>query len=96
MPEVTPICQFGTKAIPFNLKAIDGKIYNLEQIKGKNGTLIMFICNHCPYVKAVINNIVKDVKYFETIGIFLLTLLGRDFSKLPRLKKMQLKRVKPV
>ena len=46
MPEVTPICQFGTKAISFSLKGIDEKTYNLEEIKGKNGTLVIFICNH--------------------------------------------------
>ena len=51
MPEVTPICQFGTKAISFSLKGIDNRIYNLDEIQGNNGTLIMFICNHCPYVK---------------------------------------------
>ena len=45
MPEVTPICQFGTKAISFSLKGIDEKTYNLEEIKGKNGTLVIFICN---------------------------------------------------
>ena len=43
MPEVTPICQFGTKAISFSLKGIDERTYNLEEIKGKNGTLVIFI-----------------------------------------------------
>ena len=61
MPEVTPICQFGTKAISFSLKGIDEKTYNLEEIKGKNGTLVIFICNHCPYVKGVIDRLVKDI-----------------------------------
>ena len=61
MPEVNPICQFGTKAISFSLKGIDEKTYNLEEIKGKNGTLVIFICNHCPYVKGVIDRLVKDI-----------------------------------
>ena len=61
MAEVTPICQFGTKAISFSLKGIDEKTYNLEEIKGKNGTLVIFICNHCPYVKGVIDRLVKDI-----------------------------------
>ncbi|SVC66712.1 uncharacterized protein METZ01_LOCUS319566, partial [marine metagenome] len=45
----TPICDFGKKAENFELKSIENKIVNLNDVKGKNGTLIMFICNHCPY-----------------------------------------------
>ena len=60
MPIQTPICDFGQKAIPFELKSTDNKILSLNDIKGENGTLIMFICNHCPYVKAVIEDIVED------------------------------------
>ena len=60
MAEETPICDFGWKAPPFTLPAIDGKTYSLEALRGKNGTLVMFICNHCPYVKAVIDRIVRD------------------------------------
>ena len=48
MPIQTPICDFGQKAIPFELKSTDNKILSLNDIKGENGTLIMFICNHCP------------------------------------------------
>ena len=58
----TPICDFGKKADFFELKAIENKLINLNDIKGKNGTLIMFICNHCPYVKAVIDDIVDECK----------------------------------
>ena len=53
----TPICDFGKKADYFELKSIDNKIISLNDVKGENGTLIMFICNHCPYVLAVIKNI---------------------------------------
>ena len=52
MPIQTPICDFGQKALPFELKSTDSKVISLNDIKGQNGTLIMFICNHCPYVKA--------------------------------------------
>ena len=52
MPIQTPICDFGKKALPFELKSTENKIISLDDIKGENGTLIMFICNHCPYVKA--------------------------------------------
>ena len=56
----TPICDFGKKAETFQLKSTDNKIISLNDIRGDNGTLIMFICNHCPYVKAVIEDIVED------------------------------------
>ena len=56
----TPICDFGKQAENFKLKSTDGKFLKLEDLKGKNGTLIMFICNHCPYVKAIISDVVKD------------------------------------
>ena len=57
MPVQTPICDFGKKALPFQLKSTENKIISLDDIKGENGTLIMFICNHCPYVKAVTKEI---------------------------------------
>ena len=52
MPVQTPICDFGKKALPFELKSTENKIISLDNTKGENGTLILFICNHCPYVKA--------------------------------------------
>ena len=58
----TPICKFGEKANSFKLKGTNRKIHSLEDHLGKNGLLIMFICNHCPYVKAVIKDIVNDCK----------------------------------
>ena len=61
----TPICNFGEKAITFNLLSTENKMITLDNIKGKNGTLIMFICNHCPYVKAVIKDIVNDANVLK-------------------------------
>ena len=60
----TPICDFGKKAENFNLKSTENKMISLNDVKGENGTLIMFICNHCPYVLAVIKEIVKDAEGF--------------------------------
>ena len=51
----TPICEFNIPAIDFTLKGVDEKYYDLNSLKGPNGLLIMFICNHCPYVKSIIN-----------------------------------------
>ena len=83
MPEVTPICQFGTKATPFSLKGIDEKTYNLEEIKGKNGTLVMFICNHCPYVKGVIDRLVSDIKDLQKNDIGCVAIMPNDTEKYP-------------
>ena len=74
----TPICDFGKKADNFELKSIDNKIISLNDAKGENGTLIMFICNHCPYVLAVINNIVKDCKELENEGIKSTAIMSND------------------
>ena len=68
MPIQTPICDFGKKAVSFELKSTDEKILKLDDIKGENGTLIMFICNHCPYVKAVTKDIVEDCNNLKKIG----------------------------
>ena len=65
----TPICNFGEKAKNFNLLSTENKKLSLNDVKGENGTLIMFICNHCPYVKAIIKDLVNDVKFFEGLGI---------------------------
>ena len=53
----TPICDFGEKAEDFKLKSVNDDVVSLKDIKGENGTLIMFICNHCPYVKAIIKDL---------------------------------------
>ena len=83
MPEVTPICQFGTKAISFSLRGIDEKIYNLGDIKGVNGLLIMFICNHCPYVKGVIDRLVSDVINLQKKGIGCVAIMSNDVENYP-------------
>tara|TARA_Y100000768_G_scaffold374896_1_gene345122 strand:+ start:433 stop:987 length:555 start_codon:yes stop_codon:yes gene_type:complete len=79
----TPICNFGEKANSFQLKGIDEKIHKLEDHMGKNGTLIMFICNHCPYVKAVVEDIVNDCKLLEKNGIKSLAIMSNDTQKYP-------------
>ena len=83
MPIQTPICDFGQKAIPFELKSTDNKILSLNDIKGENGTLIMFICNHCPYVKAVTKDIVEDCKNLENFGISSIAICSNDSVKYP-------------
>ena len=79
----TPICDFGKKAENFQLNSTDNKIISLEEIKGENGTLIMFICNHCPYVKAVIEDIVHDCKDLEKDGLKSLAVMSNDTNDYP-------------
>ena len=83
MPIQTPICDFGQKAHDFKLKSTDNKILSLDDIKGENGTLIMFICNHCPYVKAVIKDIVEDANYLKDIGINSVAIMSNDVKNYP-------------
>ena len=79
----TPICNFGEKAKDFNLKSVENKQISLNDIRGKNGTLIMFICNHCPYVKAVIKDLVDDVKFLDKLGIKSVAIMSNDVKNYP-------------
>ena len=83
MPIQTPICDFGKKAVPFELKSTDQKILKLEDIQGENGTLIMFICNHCPYVKAVTKDIVEDCNNLKKLGINSIAICSNDAVNYP-------------
>ena len=79
----TPICDFGKKAQEFKLKSINNKLISLEDIRGNNGTLIMFICNHCPYVKAIIKDLVEDCKNLKTQGINSVAIMSNDTKNYP-------------
>lgn len=91
----TPICEFNLPAIDFKLKGVDEKYYDLNSLKGTNGLLIMFICNHCPYVKSIINRIIRDTKELKQIGINSVGIMSNDPSEYPEdsfenMKKMAL------
>ena len=77
-PLKTPICDFGTNAKDFKLNSTDNKLISLNDIKGDTGTLIIFICNHCPYVKAVIKDIIEDCKNLEKLGVKAVTISSND------------------
>ena len=79
----TPICNFGEKAYNFNLKGIDGKSYSLKDCVGKRGIIIMFICNHCPYVKAIVNDIVKDTNSLKELGLNSVAIMSNDTKNYP-------------
>ena len=82
-PLKTPICDFGLKAKNFKLNSTHNKTISLNDIKGENATLIMFICNHCPYVKAVIKDIVEDCKNLERFGVKAVAISSNDVINHP-------------
>lgn len=79
----TPVCNFGLKAADFELPATDGKTYKLADIKGAKGTLVMFICNHCPYVQAVVARLVDDAKALQAAGIGVVAISANDVANYP-------------
>jgi len=83
MAAETPICDFGWKAVDFSLPDLDGTIVSLDDIKGEKGTLIAFICNHCPYVKAVIDRLVADAKTLQQEGIGVAAIMSNDYIAYP-------------
>ena len=79
----TPICDFGEKAEDFKLKSVNDNVVSLKDIKGENGTLIMFICNHCPYVKAIIKDLVEDCKNLKQEGVNSIAVMSNDTKNYP-------------
>ncbi len=79
----TPVCDFGRKAIDFSLPGVDGKTWTLAQCRGKNGLLVMFICNHCPYVKAVQERIVRDARELTEYGVGCVAIMSNDPTDYP-------------
>ncbi|MCE2510279.1 MAG: thioredoxin family protein [Alphaproteobacteria bacterium] len=79
----TPICAFGWKAVDFRLPGIDGKTYGLADVQGPKATLVMFLCNHCPYVKAAIDRIVRDARELEGHGVGTVAIMPNDVVAYP-------------
>jgi peroxiredoxin len=79
----TPVCNFGWKAVDFDLPGVDGQFYNLASVLGQKGLLVMFICNHCPYVKAIRDRIVRDVNELRDAGIGAIAIMSNDPAEYP-------------
>ena len=79
----TPVCDFGKKAEDFKLKSINNKAVSLNDIKGEKATLIMFICNHCPYVKAIIKDLAYDCNNLRKDGISSVAIMSNDTKNYP-------------
>ena len=87
-----PVCDFGVKAPDFALPDPDGRIFSLAQIAGPKGTLVMFICNHCPYVQAVIDRIQRDAADLQALGIGVVAISANDVQDYPQDAPDQMKR----
>jgi len=79
----TPICAFGTPAPDFSLPGTDGRQHSLASCRGPNGLLVMFICNHCPYVKAVLDRILRDCREHAALGIGSVAISSNDAAQYP-------------
>ncbi len=79
----TPICDFGLAAPDFRLAGVDGRTYALADVRGPNGLLVMFICNHCPYVKSVRERIIRDARELEVLGVASVAIMSNDPADYP-------------
>ena len=79
----TPVCEFGLAAVDFNLPGVDGRTWSLSECRGENGLLVMFICNHCPYVKSVQERIVRDAFELKQWGIGSVAIMANDPAEYP-------------
>ncbi len=74
----TPICDFGWKAPAFDLPGVDGQRHSLDSVRGPKGTLVMFICNHCPYVRAIADRLAEEAQALQEIGIGVIAIMPND------------------
>lgn len=83
MGETPPVCAFGWKAVDFSLQGIDGKDYSLSDVAGPKGTLIVFMCNHCPYVRSIIGRLAEEAKALAELGIGVAGINANDPTAYP-------------
>lgn len=78
-----PVCDFGWKAPDFKLPDVDGRLVSLRDSMGPNGLLVMFICNHCPYVKAILPRLIADVHALQALGVNTVAIMSNDPADYP-------------
>lgn len=78
-----PVCDFGWKAPDFKLPGVDGRDWSLADARGPNGLLVMFICNHCPYVKAIRTRLVEDMAALQKLGVNVIAISSNDAVNYP-------------
>mgnify|MGYP001613481133 FL=1 len=79
----TPVCEFGRPAPAFTLPATDGRRWSLTELSGEHGLLAMFICNHCPYVQAVRDRILRDARELKVLGVNSVAIMSNDPTDYP-------------
>ncbi len=79
----TPVCDFGRPAPDFALPGVDGHAWRLQDVRGPRGLLVMFICNHCPYVQAIRERILRDARELKTLGIHAVAIMSNDPTDYP-------------
>lgn len=79
----TPVCEFGKAAVEFELPDSDGKVWSLQECKGEHGLLVMFICNHCPYVQAILPNLVATTENLRLQGVNSVAIMSNDWDSYP-------------
>jgi len=89
----TPVCNFGELAHDFRLPDPDGKLWSLADCRGEKGLLVMFICNHCPYVQAIREQLVRDVRELEVHGVKSAAIMPNDYSAYPEDAPENMRRV---
>jgi peroxiredoxin len=78
-----PVCDFGWAAPSFALKGVDGRVRRLEEVRGEKATLVAFICNHCPYVVAIIDRLARDARELEAHGVATVAICANDAEAYP-------------
>lgn len=84
MAAVPPVCDFGWQAPDFTLPGVDGRDWSFGDVAGPRGTLVMFICNHCPYVLAVLDRIIRDARDLAPLGIGIVAISSNDAGAYPQ------------
>ncbi len=79
----TPVCDFDQPALDFALPGVDGRTWTLAECKGDKGLLVMFICNHCPYVKAIRDRLVRDARALQALGVNCVAIMSNDPTEYP-------------
>ena len=79
-----PVCHFGLRAPDFTLPGTDGRRWTLAEVIGPRGVLVMFICNHCPYVQAVLDRILRDARDLQALGIGVAAISSNDPTEYPQ------------
>src|SRR4051812_34425200 len=79
----TPICDFGAAPPDFSLTGVDGKLWTRDRCRGPKGLLVMFICNHCPYVISARQRIIRDARELAGLGIGVVAINSNDPGNYP-------------